>query len=70
MTPTPEELEKAFAVYFDEIERCRRAGAYWALLHVVVALPDICAALESENGWPHPRSTSPGAPATAPRTAS
>jgi hypothetical protein len=49
--PTVNELEKAFAVYFDEIDRCRQAGAYWALLHVVVALPDICGALESDNGW-------------------
>jgi hypothetical protein len=49
--PTLDELEKAFAVYFNEIDRCRQAGGYWALLHVVVALPDICGALESENGW-------------------
>jgi hypothetical protein len=48
--PTLEELEKAFSVYFDEIERCRKAECYWALLHVVVALPDICAALESDDG--------------------
>jgi hypothetical protein len=48
--PTLEELEKAFSVYFDEIERCRKTECYWALLHVVVALPDICAALESDDG--------------------
>jgi hypothetical protein len=52
--PTPDELEKAFSVYFDEIDRCRRAGAYRSLLHVVVALPDICGALESESGWATP----------------
>jgi hypothetical protein len=52
--PTLDDLQKAFAVYFDEIERCRQAGAYWALLHVVVALPDICGALESESGWATP----------------
>ena len=49
--PTRDELEKAFSVYFDEVGRCRKAGCYWALLHVVVALPDICSAMESENGW-------------------
>jgi len=49
--PTVPQLEQAFRVYFDEIERCRSNGCYWALLHVVVSLPDICAALESENNW-------------------
>lgn len=46
-----DELETAFQVYFDEIERCRTSGTYWALLHVLVSLPDICAGLESESGW-------------------
>jgi len=49
--PTGSELERAFQVYFEEIERCQKGDSYWALLHVVVSLPDICAALESENGW-------------------
>src|SRR5262245_24113040 len=44
------ELEQAFKTYFDEMERCERAKCYWALLHIVVALPDICAALESKTG--------------------
>src|SRR5262249_41367864 len=48
---TAKELEHAFSVYFAEMERCRRGATYWALLHVVLALPDICAALESENSW-------------------
>ena len=43
-------LEQAFSVYFDEMERCRRGECYWALLHVIVTLPDICAALESDDG--------------------
>jgi hypothetical protein len=30
--------------------RCRESKAYWALLHVTVCLPDICAALQSDNG--------------------
>ena len=29
---------------------CRQHRAYWALLHITVCLPDICAALESESG--------------------
>ena len=32
------------------MEKCRNAGAYWSLLHVAVCLPDICAALESNDG--------------------
>ena len=44
------DLEKAFATYFEEIERCEKGKCYWALLHLLVVLPDICAALESENG--------------------
>ena len=44
------EIEQAFQTYFDEMERCARAKCYWALLHIVVVLPDICAALQSANG--------------------
>src|SRR5205085_9391094 len=33
-----------------DMERCRVVRAYWCLLHVVVCLPDICAALQSPNG--------------------
>jgi len=50
MTTVETRLESAFAPYFAEIEACRRASTYWALLHVVVALPDICSALESDDG--------------------
>jgi hypothetical protein len=49
--PTVQELEEAFRVYFDEMTRCQERDCYWALLHVVVGLPDICGALESESGW-------------------
>lgn len=45
-----EELYDAFKVYWDEMDLCRRVGAFWALLHVTVCLPDICAALESSSG--------------------
>ncbi len=46
VTQTPDDLEQAFRVYFAEMERCASAGHYFALLHVIVALPDVCAALE------------------------
>lgn len=49
---TASELEAAFAVYVDEIQRCEAASCYWALLHLAVALPDICAALEWGNSRP------------------
>lgn len=48
--PTQINLENAFKVYFDEIDRCVNGKCYWALLHLVIVLPDICGALESENG--------------------
>jgi hypothetical protein len=43
---TVDELRTAFSVYYREMEHCEKQGAYWALLHLVVVLPDICAALE------------------------
>lgn len=46
---TADQLKAAFAVYYAEMDRCEKAGAYWALLHVALVLPDICAALESGN---------------------
>jgi hypothetical protein len=49
--PAIEVLESAFGVYFAEMVRCRVGDTHWALLHVILALPDICASLESENGW-------------------
>ncbi len=45
---TVDELTNAFAVYYSEMDRCEKAGAYWALLHLTLVLPDICAALESD----------------------
>src|SRR5690349_8935694 len=50
MPPTEPELEAAFKTYFDEMERCERAECFWALLHLVVVMPDICAALEHDKG--------------------
>jgi hypothetical protein len=43
-------LDSAFALYWSDMDRCRQAAAYWSLLHVVVCVPDICAALESSSG--------------------
>ena len=47
---TPGEFFAAFTTYWSDMERCRKAGAYWSLLHVTVCLPDICAALEANDG--------------------
>ncbi len=44
------DLNQAFATYFDSIDRCQSGNAYWPLLHVIVCLPDICAALQSDDG--------------------
>jgi hypothetical protein len=46
---TFDQLRAAFAVYYVEMDRCEQAGAYWALLHLALVIPDICAALESGN---------------------
>jgi len=43
-------LEQAFKTYFDEMDKCLNAECFWALLHIVVVLPDICAALEHPKG--------------------
>jgi hypothetical protein len=47
---TPGRLGAAFAIYWDDMDRCRHSRAYWSLLHVTVCLPDICAALQSDSG--------------------
>ena len=44
---TTDDLRQRFELYFDEMERCKQSSTYWALLHLLVALPDICAALEN-----------------------
>jgi hypothetical protein len=46
---TTDDLTAAFKVYYTEMERCEEAGCYWALLHLVLVLPDICARLESTD---------------------
>jgi len=44
-----DDLAKAFHVYLDEIATCEMNASYWAMLHVLVALPDICAGLEGKQ---------------------
>jgi len=44
---TADDFERAFRLYFEEMDRCAAMGCYWALLHVLLALPDVSAALES-----------------------
>lgn len=45
---TTKRLRKDFDIYFDEIERCEKAKCWWALLHVLLALPDVCASMETD----------------------
>ena len=45
---TTEQLKNDFALYFQEIERCEHAKCYFALLHILLALPDVCASLETD----------------------
>jgi hypothetical protein len=48
--PTVAEMNRAFSAYLREMEDCAAAECYWALLHIVMAMPDICSALETEKG--------------------
>jgi hypothetical protein len=45
---TIEQLRKDFTLYTDEIDRCEKAKCYWALSHILLVLPDVCATLESD----------------------
>ena len=47
-TATATELEKAFRPYFKDMQICREKGAGWALLHLVVCMPDICGAVTGD----------------------
>jgi hypothetical protein len=42
---TKENLQKSFSLYLDEIDKCVEAKCYWALLHVLLTIPDICGSL-------------------------
>lgn len=47
---TDTELESAFRLYLDEIDLCLKHQCYWALVHLLVALPAVCVALQQETG--------------------
>jgi hypothetical protein len=44
---TVDQLRSDFALYVNEIDGCLDAKCHWALLHVLLAIPDICASLEA-----------------------
>ena len=52
---TIDQLRNDFALYFDEMKRCEHAKCYWALLHLLLALPDVCASLEVDPAGPQPK---------------
>jgi hypothetical protein len=47
-------LRTSLDVYWTEMDRCRAAGAYFALLHLAVCVPDICSALQESPTKPEP----------------
>jgi hypothetical protein len=52
---TVQQLRRDFALYLEEIDRCLSAKCYWALLHVLLALPDVCACLEADPASASPK---------------
>jgi len=44
------DLSQHFKTYFDEIDRCLTRECYWSLVHLLVVLPAVCAALETPGG--------------------
>ena len=48
--PILDDLRNAFNISWDDMDKCEKKKAYWALLHVTVCLPAICAALQSTDG--------------------
>jgi hypothetical protein len=47
---TPDQLERMFALHMRVLKLHESVECYFAVLHVVLALPDICGALESDDG--------------------
>lgn len=47
---TKKQLQESFQVYTEQIPRMFESSAYWALLHYIIIFPDICGALESDDG--------------------
>ena len=50
-----QQLRNDFALYVEEIERCENGKCYWALLHVLLALPDACSSLEADPAGANPK---------------
>lgn len=44
------ELTQSFQTYYEEIDRCLNAKCYWSLVHLLVVLPAVCAAMETQSG--------------------
>src|SRR5262249_51229279 len=40
----------SFRTYYDEIDRCLAKQCYWSLVHLLVVLPAVCAAMETASG--------------------
>lgn len=51
---TVDQLRNDFSLYLSEIEQCKSTKCYWALLHILLALPDVCASLECDPMSPTP----------------
>lgn len=47
---TSDSIVNALQTYWTEMDKCALHDCYLALLHLVVIFPDICGALESEDG--------------------
>jgi hypothetical protein len=47
---TIQQLRGDFALYVEEMERCEAMKCYWALLHILLSIPDVCASLEASQG--------------------
>lgn len=44
---TVDDLTREFSVYFDAMDKAVSAKCYWPLLHMLLAMPDICGSLEN-----------------------
>ena len=49
---TVDQLRSDLSLYLSEIDRCEAAKCYLALVHVLLALPDVCASLEDDPTSP------------------
>jgi hypothetical protein len=51
---TIDKLESAFSVYIPDLQNVRTSKAYFPVLHMLVNIPDMCAALQHETGTTAP----------------